>query len=477
MKNFNYLLLMFLLPAFILTGCNDNDDKDTITVTDKTELAQEAYADEEIGGTVTFTATASWTATVREETTTRAQGIDWLELDKYQGQAGEFTITITLRPNYTGEKRTAKIDIQAGEVVTITIVQRNVTKDGSVPKDPDAVYSITASGNEHGSAVADVETAKAGETVTLTATPDNGYVFKQWTVESGNVTFEDITVNPATFTMPAEAVGIKAEFITLRELYGIETAYITAGTFTMGSPADEYGHNDNEIRHIVKLTQNFYMGKYEITNTQYTKFLNANNIGADGKGTVANGSGSTIQKFATTVRWGMAHDGTKWVPHTGYENHPAAGISWYGAKAFADWVGGSLPTEAQWEYACRAATTTAYSYGNTANNDYMWNYNATPGYTPGEVGTKLPNAWGLYDMHGNVWEWCSDRYDDNYGLSATQLTGTAIDPDGPASTIEDTRVSRGGSFSNSVSMCRSAFRMSGDPATPVIYTGFRVIFY
>jgi formylglycine-generating enzyme required for sulfatase activity len=128
----------------------------------------------------------------------------------------------------------------------------------------------------------------------------------------------------------------------------------------------------------------------------------------------------------------------------------------------------SLPTEAQWEYACRAGTKTAFGFGDddTDLRDYAW-YAANSGGKTHPVGQKKPNAWGLYDMHGNVWEWCSDWWADSYANAGTR------DPEGPDSGI--CRVLRGGSWLYSPWYCRSAGRIRYDPGLRDDGSGFRVV--
>ena len=128
----------------------------------------------------------------------------------------------------------------------------------------------------------------------------------------------------------------------------------------------------------------------------------------------------------------------------------------------------SLPTEAQWEYACRAGAETTFSFGNDYNglSDYGW-YLSDGTKT---VGKKLPNQWGLYDMHGNTYEWCADWYDAGYGNSNADATD-------PTGAVEgDSRVLRGGDWSNGAQYSRSAFRTANVPGGVNSSIGFRVIF-
>ncbi len=264
----------------------------------------------------------------------------------------------------------------------------------------------------------------------------------------------------------------------------IDVVKIPAGTFKMGSLDSELNHQDNETLHEVTLTRTFYMGKYEVTKAQFTAFLNA--VGVAGvneyesaKHTVS-GYGEqplfTVSEYGWTPVWDA--DSDKWVsqsntPETQPDDAPMIQVTWYGAKAYADWVGGALPTEAQWEYACRAGSETIYSYGDDADEDYMW-YTTNSGSQTHKVGEKQPNAWGLYDMHGNVFEWCLDQWDYSNNYQTADTEGAAISD--PLVTTGSNRVLRGGSWFYSAAACRSASRIGSLPNNGGDYFGFRVVF-
>ena len=225
--------------------------------------------------------------------------------------------------------------------------------------------------------------------------------------------------------------------------------WISPGTFMMGSPEDELGRGDNETRHQVTLTQGYWLGKYEVTQAQYEAVMGTN---------PSNWKGADLP--VEKVSWDDAM--TFCAKLT--EQERAAGRLPEGYEY-------TLPTESQWEYACRAGTTTSLNSGKNVTGtecpemDEVGWYSGNSDIKTYPVGQKLPNAWGLYDMHGNVDEWCSD-WSGDYPDSAV------TDPTGP-----DTgkyRVHRGGSWVYHAYFCRSAKRDSSTPNTVYNFIGFRV---
>ena len=242
------------------------------------------------------------------------------------------------------------------------------------------------------------------------------------------------------------AYGNEVSFTTSNTntmINGVEFVNIPSGTFTMGSPSNEVDRSSSEQQHQVTLSA-FKMSKNEITFTQYDAFCDA------------------------TGR-------TKPDDYWGRGNRPVINVSWNDAKAFADWMGCRLPTEAEWEYACRAGTTTPFNSGNNLttnqanyNGNYPYNGNQTGVYLgkTQSVGSYPSNAWGLNDMHGNVWEWCSDWHDD-YG------TGSQTNPTGPSA--GSYRVYRGGGWGFNAQYCRSSKRGGYYPSYSINSLGFRLV--
>ncbi len=227
----------------------------------------------------------------------------------------------------------------------------------------------------------------------------------------------------------------------------LEMIKVKAGTFMMGSPVKR---NSDEKLHKVTLTQDYWLGKFPVTQAQFQAIMKYNPSYFDG-------SKRPVEK----VDWDCARDFCVRLNRK-FEDKLPEGYQF------------DLPTEAQWEYACRAGTTTAYFWGNRCNGtepncdgNYPCGTTAKGPYLERttDVGTYKPNDWGFYDMHGNVWEWCRDWYNDDYGEDA-------IDPVGPSS--GSNRVSRGGGWINSARYCRSADRGSSSPDDRDNYLGFRL---
>ncbi|HKB35410.1 MAG TPA: bifunctional serine/threonine-protein kinase/formylglycine-generating enzyme family protein [Gemmataceae bacterium] len=244
---------------------------------------------------------------------------------------------------------------------------------------------------------------------------------------------------------------------------GMKFVLVRGGPFKMGSPKSEPGHEDNEPQHDVGILCSFHLGAYEVTQAQYQAVMGTN------------------PSFFNAGRGGGP-------------NHPVEMVSYQDALEFCRKLSAlpeevkagrsyRLPTQAEWEYACRARTTTPTHYGakispDDANFDGTEPYNNSPrkagvgATTP--VGQYKPNDWGLFDMHGNVWEWCSDWFQEDYSTKSPPT-----DPKGPNPREADrpitTCVIRGGSWYDYGERCRSACRGSRDPDSRSERVGFRVV--
>jgi len=244
-----------------------------------------------------------------------------------------------------------------------------------------------------------------------------------------------------------------------REIPGADGAsmvLIPAGEFMMGS---EDGHDDERPIHRVSLGA-FYVDRYEVTNARYAAFLNK-------WGREADENGKPIVFHDKDI--GVQQSDGKWVAKSGYESHPADDVPWAGAALYARSYGKRLPTEAEWECACRAGSAGKWCCGDDEGPlaEYAW-YGLQPGTVTIPVGQKRPNSFGLFDMHGNAEEWCADFYDRGY-----YAVSLAQDPQGPST--RELHVIRGGNWASNAYLCRSARRANDDPWSGSTVAGFRCV--
>jgi formylglycine-generating enzyme required for sulfatase activity len=224
---------------------------------------------------------------------------------------------------------------------------------------------------------------------------------------------------------------------------GLEMIWVKPGTFMMGSPESEAVRDGDETQHQVTLTKGFYLGKHEVTQAQWERVMGNNPSSFKG-----------ADRPVERVSWNDAVEFCKKLT----EMEKKAGRVPQGMSY-------QLPTEAQWEYACRAGTSTMYSWGDSISSS-----NANDGRNVDEttpVGKYPSNPWGFHDMHGNVWEWCTDWF-------GAYPSGSVTNPEGPAS--GSTRVIRGGSWNRGGTSLRSAERYNYAPSTRNYSLGFRVGF-
>ena len=245
---------------------------------------------------------------------------------------------------------------------------------------------------------------------------------------------------PSSAPVNLSTSAVEGKPFTIPDL-SMEMLWVKPGTFEMGSPLSENYRDDGEKPHTVTLTQGFYLGKHEVTQSQWEKVMGSNP-------SYFKGADRPVEKMS-------------WPDVTSFCNKLTA--SERAAGRLPAGMTYQLPTEAQWEHACRAGTKTVYAFGDSLTSGQA-NIAGGPRETT-DVGQYAANPWGFHDMHGNVWEWCADWY-------GAYPTGAARDPVGPAG--GSSRVLRGGSWSHAASLARSAYRDGFCPAGSGIFLGFRL---
>ena len=246
------------------------------------------------------------------------------------------------------------------------------------------------------------------------------------------------------------AIFPQGKFAALAQIRSMEFVWIEPGVFRMGLPLRRRDRGSDEgPEHEVELSQGFWLSKYEVTQGQWEAVMG-------------------------TRPW----SGQKYVQD--HPSHPAVYISWNDVQEFIGRLNASvgdslyrLPSEAEWEYACRAGSKTRWSFGDDEQQltHYAWyseNAADVDEYYAHAVGTKRPNPWGLHDMHGNVWEWVQDGYDEDYYKRSPR-----VDPPGP--TASSNRIVRGGSFARDAQRIRGTFRGRALPSYRNVDTGVRLL--
>ena len=252
--------------------------------------------------------------------------------------------------------------------------------------------------------------------------------------------------------LPLSNVGTRSGDTRPENSVGIKMVWLSADSFTMGSPLDEKGGDTNEGLVEVKLTEGFWLGQTEITQSQWTQLMGTSPW--RGKSNVREGKNYA----ASFISW---DDAISFVEKLNSKEHGSGSLP-------NDWKY-SLPTEAQWEYACRGGKKSAFSFGDDPREFSNYGWSAENAFEKGEpysheVGKKRPNEFGLHDMHGNVWEWCKD----NFNAKLSGGTNPIIDNDGPL------RVNRGGGWNFATKFCRSASRLGDAPDSRFNNLGFRI---
>jgi formylglycine-generating enzyme required for sulfatase activity len=373
-------------------------------------------------------------------------------------EAGSYTVTVSLA-GYNNKTSAPVVVSPATLSGTITISPNSgVTVNTQLTATYSGSESVTYQWQKDGTNISGATSNK------YTPTEAGNYTVTVSLTGYNNKTSAPVVVSAGPVTSPT----------------GIVMVPIPAGTFIMGSPESEPNRESDETQHSVTLSA-FSMSKYQVTQAQYQAVIGA----SEDRTTETYGKGANYPIYY--VNWydaivfcnklsmmenlnpvyiiGGSTDPAVWIANNGGSIPTSGNATWNAAVMDKSKNGYRLPTEAEWEYACRAGTTTAYNTGATISDNTGW-YSGNSGSKTHEVGLKSANAWGLYDMHGNVYEWCWDWYKADITTDNTNPTGAVTGSN---------RVERGGCWNYDAQNLRSAFRYYIYPFIRVYNIGFRLV--
>jgi formylglycine-generating enzyme required for sulfatase activity len=482
------MVLLLATTVFLGSGCGGDDDggpaPDTTPPAAVSNLSTTAVTDS--------SATLEWTAPGDNGTTGTASEYDiryatelitdenWSTADSVdtppapQSAGSQEILTVDGLSSGTPYYFALKTVDDASNWSDLSNVPSDTTTGGSQPEEPLLVISPDSLdlGSEQSEATFTITNAGTGtlrwaitdDQPWMTASPDSGSTMTE--ADEITVMVDRDGLDPGDYTGTLTVtpdMGDPQEVDVTMNVPGFEEemVYVAPGSFQMGSPVGELGRDSNETQHPVTLTQGFFLSTHEVTEELWDEVM---------------GGGSTSQEPKVYVSWDAAIAFCNALSEQegltpAYEIHGSCGdVTWNRSAS-----GYRLPTEAEWEHACRAGSETAFANGDITEIGCGYDPNlAAIGWYCGddtgsheEVGQKDPNAWGLYDMHGNVWECCWDGYRSDYENLTEEDPVYDVEP-------ESFRVVRGGGWYNFAQHCRSAYRSSSYPSRGCYTIGFRI---